>query len=210
LKRLLRELDAEKAPGPAHSFSATHVVRALELISERPIGRTLLSERLLLGEGATRTLLERLKAHGLVKVERKGCTLTSSGLRAWKVVHEALPRKAILNKSGLTVGSFNAAVLVKRGAGKVKSGLEQRDAALMAGAKGATTLVYRRGRLTVPPDYREVAEDFPAVSRKIIDSLVPDEGDAVVVGSAETLEKAEYGGLAAALTLIEDMTIDDC
>jgi hypothetical protein len=204
LKRLLEKLVDGRAPGPAHSFSIVHVVKALELIAEKPIGRNLLSEGLLLGEGTTRTLLERLKAQKLVAVERKGCTLTLKGKGLWKALHEALPRKAVLAESSLTVGSFNVAMLVKQGAKKVKSGLEQRDAALMAGARGATTLVYRRGKLTVPPDYREVAKGFPEVSRMIVDLLLPEENDAIVVGSAETVEKAEYGGLAAALSLIDD------
>ena len=205
MKSLLEKLTREKAPGPAHSFSTVHVVKALELISEKPIGRILLSEKLLLGRGATRTLLERLKTHGLVAVERKGCTLTSRGMREWKALHAALPQKATLSKSALTVGSFNVAVLVKQGAGKVHSGLEQRDAALMAGARGATTLVHRGGELTVPPDHRVVAEDFPEVCREILNSLAPEENDAVVVGSADMPEKAEYGALAAALSLINEI-----
>lgn len=204
MKRLLEDLAGEKAPGPARSFSTVHLVKALELISEKPIGRNLLSEKLFLGEGATRTLVEMLKACGVIDVERQGCILTPKGKKMWKTFHDVIPQKTVLDKSRLTVGSFNVAILVKRGAGKVKSGMEQRDAALMAGAKGATTIVYRGGRLTIPPDHREVAEDFPEVHRKIADSLMPEEDDAIVIGSADTLEKAEYGSLAAALSLIND------
>jgi len=82
--------------------------------------------------------------------------------------------------------------------------MEQRDAALLIGAKGATTLISRKGKLTIPPEYRNIAKDFPKISRKIIDSLNPEENDAIVIGSADTLEKAEYGALAAAWNLLNN------
>jgi hypothetical protein len=105
-----------------------------------------------LGEGAARTLIERLKAQGLIAVDRAGCALTKKGEEAWHALHAVFPRKTAIGRSKLTLGSFNVAILVKEGAGKVRSGMEQRDAALIAGAKGATTLQYSSGRLMVPPD----------------------------------------------------------
>jgi predicted transcriptional regulator len=198
----LEGLTEERAPGPAHSFAAVHVFKALELIRRKLIGRSKLSKELALGEGATRTLIERLKDKGLVTVERAGCTLTEKGEEFWEAFQEAFPRKTILEKSKLTVGLFNVALLVKGGAGKVKSGMEQRDAALMAGAKGATTLICRDSRLIVPPEQRDVAKDFPKIHKALMELLLPGENDAIVIGSADKLEKAEYGSLAAALSLI--------
>ncbi len=126
------------------------------------------------------------------------------GEKLWNTLHTALPRKMMLEKSGLTLGTFNVALLVKEGGSKVKLGMEQRDAALMAGAKGATTLVFTEGKLTVPPGRRDVAKDFPRIYGELVDKLRPEENDAIVVGSADTVERAEYGALAAALTLLND------
>ena len=194
----------ERAPGPAHAFAAVHIFRALELIRKKLIGRSRLSREMALGEGATRTLIERLKEKGFITVERAGCTLTEKGEEFWEAFQDTFPRKAILERSKLTLGPFNVALLVKGGAGKVKSGMEQRDAALIAGAKGATTLICKDGRLTVPPEQRDVAKDFPRVHRALIKLLRPGENDAIIIGSADTLEKAEYGSLAAAISLIND------
>jgi hypothetical protein len=72
------------------------------------------------------------------------------------------------------------------------------------GAKGATTLLFKEGKLTIPPDQRDVAEDFPKIHEELVGSLKPEENDAIVIGSADTLEKAEYGALAAALSLLND------
>jgi hypothetical protein len=108
---------------------------------------------------------------------------------------------------GLTLAAFNVAVLIRGCGSKVKLGMEQRDAALLVGAKEATTLVFKDGKLVVPPDYRNVAEDFPKVYRTLVDSLKPEENDVVIIGSAETLEKAEYGASAAAWSLLDNQDI---
>jgi predicted transcriptional regulator len=202
LKRLLKELAGEKAPGPSPSFSEVHVVKALELIAEKPIGRNRLSKKLNLGEGATRTLIERLKENGLITVNRAGCIFSKKGEKLWNTFHTAFPRKTALEESDLTLAPFNVAILVKGCGDKVKLGMEQRDAALMVGAKGATTLIFRDDKLIVPPERRGVAEDFPKIYKKLVDSLKPQKEDTIVIGSADTLENAEYGALAAALTLL--------
>jgi hypothetical protein len=198
-------LAGEKAPGPTPSFTAVHVIKALELIAGEPIGRNKLSKELALGEGATRTLIERLKDHGLITADRAGCALSKKGEEMWSALHAAFPRKTTIRKSELTLGSFNVAILVKEGASKVTSGMEQRDAALMAGAKGATTLIYSSGRLTVPPEQRDAAEETPEICRALVEQLKPRDSDAVVIGSANTFEKAEYGALAAALSLFDGL-----
>jgi len=207
LKRLLEEFVREKAPGPRPSFSVVHVIKALELIAERPIGRNRLSKELVLGEGATRTLIERLKSYGLITINRVGCVFSKKGEKTWNILHAAFPRKIVLERSGLTLGAFNVAVLVKGCSRKIKLGMEQRDAALLTGAKGATTLIFKDGKLTVPPDYRNVAEDFPKVYRNLVDSMKPEENDVIVVGSADTLEKAGYGALAAAWSLLNNQDV---
>jgi hypothetical protein len=194
----------EKAPGPTPSFAAVHVIKALGLIAREPIGRNKLSKELALGEGATRTLIERLRGHGLITADRAGCALSKKGEKMWRTLHAALPKKTMVGKSKLTIGAFNVAMLVKKGADKVTSGMKQRDAALVAGAKGATTLIYSSGRLTVPPEQHDVLEEAPETCRVLVEQLKPGEDDAVVIGSADTLEKAEYGALAAALSLIDN------
>lgn len=201
---ILNELASEKAPGPKPSFSVVQVVKALELIAEKPIGRNKLSKELVLGEGATRTIIERLKDYDLITVSRAGSMFSEKGEKLWNTLHAIFPRKIVLERSGLTLAAFNIALLVKGRGSKVKFGMKQRDAALLTGAKGATTVILKDGKLTVPPDHRNIAEDFPEIYRKLMDSLEPEENDTIVVGSADTLEKAEYGALAAALSLFNN------
>ena len=178
-----------------------HIVKAIELIAEKPIGRTNLSKELGLGEGATRTLVNRLKDYGLITVDRLGCIFTKKGKKLWNSLHKAFPKKIVLEKSELTLAPYNIAILVKERNNKVKLGMEQRDAALVVGAKGATTLIFKEGSLKFPTENRDVAEDFPRICKKLV-SMQPEENDVIIIGSADTLTKAEYGALAAALSLL--------
>jgi len=203
-KETLEVLMKEKAPGPLHSFQTFHIIKLLELLSNSPVGRGVLSKRLGIGEGATRTLIDRLKNERIIIISKSGCTLTEKGEKLWKKIEKTLPTKIDLERSELTLSDFNVAILVKAKAQKVKLGMEQRDAAFLAGAKGATTLVMKRGKLTMPSEDIDIKTAAPETQSKIKNQLRPEEGDVVVIGSADTHELAEYGAIAAAWTLLDD------
>jgi len=205
LKKLLESLLEEKAPGPYLSFSIFHLIKALELIAkEGPIGRSKLSEELKTGEGAIRTLIERLKDADLITVSKKGCSLTERGEKIWNKMRLILPQKVKLEPNELTLAACNVAIRVRGCGEKVRSGVEQRDAALLAGAKGAITLFFKRDKLVLPTISEDVARDFPTAFDQITKRLPLEEGDVIVIGSADAWDKAEYGALAAAWSLIEN------
>jgi predicted transcriptional regulator len=203
IKKLLEGLLKEKAPGPSPSFSVFHVIKVLELTAkEGPIGRGKLSRELGTGEGATRTLLNRLIDAGLIITSKPGCLLTEKGETIWNDFQSIFPRKVKLEQSELTLARYNIAMLIKGCGDKVKTGIEQRDAAILAGAKGATTLIFKNQMLIQPGISENVARDFPEIFNQITKQLELEENDVVVIGSADTWEKAEYGALAAGWTLI--------
>jgi len=205
MKKLLESLLEERAPGPYLSFSIFHLIKAFELIAkEGPIGRGKLSEELKTGEGAIRTLIERLKDAGLITVSKKGCSLTEKGEKLWNKMQLIFPKKAKIKQNELTLAACNVAIKVKGCSEKVRFGLEQRDAALLAGAKGAITLFFKGDKLVLPTISEDVAKDFPRAFNQITQQLPPEEGDVIVIGSADTWDKAEYGALAAAWSLIEN------
>jgi hypothetical protein len=203
-KKLLESLAKEKAPGPTPSFQVFHIIKTLELIAHLPIGRGALAKKLALGEGTTRTLIERLKDEEIVSISKSGCSLTAKGEEIWKKIKQAFSAKVELEKSELTLSTCNVAVLVKAKSNKIKLGMEQRDAAFMAGAKGATTLVMKKGKLAMPSVDVDKTKESPNAYENIMRSLKPKEGDVIVIGSAETWNKAEYGAIAAAWTLFND------
>jgi hypothetical protein len=82
--------------------------------------------------------------------------------------------------------------------------MEQRDAAVMVGSRGATTILFNKGRLTFPSTNTGLVKDFPKASREINRLLKPDEDDAVIIVSSDNSRKAKHAALAAAWTLFED------
>ncbi len=192
---------AKGARGPAPAFSKFDFVRTLELITRGPIGRASLSKELGLGEGSVRTLMDRLERAGLVRASKKGFFLTKEGEELWNELKSVLS-KAALNGTELSLSKRNVMILIKGRERRVRNGMEQRDAAVKAGAEAAITLVVRGGKLMIPPDFERVKEDYPKAFEKVVGALSPEEGDAIVISCANTIKEAERGALAAAWTLL--------
>jgi len=204
VKEILNSLIKEKAPGPALTFTLLHLIKALELMAEGPIGRGKLAKNLGVGEGTVRTIIKRLKDSNIIEISREGCHLTSFGRKLWEKFKKKIPKKVFLEKNEFSLAQYSVAVLVKGCGSKVRTGMKQRDAAIMVGADGATTLVVKDKKLIIPGVSDNIAKDYPVAYKQIVKLLNPEQNDVVIVGTAKTREKAEYGALAAALTLLED------
>jgi predicted transcriptional regulator len=203
LKHFFEEIACGKAPGPSPTFSVFHLILAIDFIAEKTIGRNKLAGSLGIGGGAVRTIIERLKNAGLIEISKAGCSLTARGLKTWEDFRSVF-KKVEVGKSELVSGKYNFAVLVRDCGAKVKSGMEQRDAAIMSGARSATTMVMRRGRLIIPSVSNDVAKDFPEAAKQVTRLLDAKENDVVVIGSADSPLKARDGTFAAAWTLLNN------
>jgi hypothetical protein len=197
--RIVRGISEKAAPGRPPAYSEAHVLRALVLIGAgKGIGRQQLSKELRLGEGTVRTLVNRMRGRGLLYTSRGGMTLTPEGQKLLTAFGEIF-FAAEFPDTQLTVGSSNYAVLVKGAGRKIRRGVEERDAAIIAGAEGATTLVYDGERLQMPGMEMEI--DSSTVDH-IHKSLRPSKGDVIIIGSANDPFEAEMGAISAALKLL--------
>jgi len=203
IKRFLESLTFNKAPGPSPSFSVFDVIKVLRILAEfGPVGRGKLSENLALGKGATRTLLARLVEARLICTSRSGCSLTDEGRRVWRKIVEVIPCVSEIGWNELTFAKHNVAVQVRNRGEKVGKGIEQRDAAVRAGAKGAVTLIYRDEKLVLPTITGDAAEAYPVAYRQITRLMNLKENDVAIIVCADSLKNAECGALAAAWTII--------
>ena len=191
----------QKAAGPTPSFTELHIAKAIEIIGRKPIGRLGLSERLGLGEGTTRTLIDRLLEARLAKISKRGCELTESGSLILKDLSSKLGAMTRVSRSPITIGPYDFGILVRKAAKKVNSGIEQRDAAVRAGANGAVTFVFRGHRLLMPPVRNRIVESRGA-TEQILEGFRPRENDVVIIAGADTERLAEDGARAAAWTLL--------
>jgi hypothetical protein len=200
---VLKQLAEQKAPGPTASFTELHLAKAIEIIGRERVGRLGLSEKLGLGEGTTRTLIDRLLEARLIKISKRGCELTDRGLSITKHLNSKLGPKMKVSRSPITVGPYDFGILVRNAANKVSSGIEQRDAAVRAGANGAVTLVFKNGQLFMPStDDSKIRQPSDAIEQ-ILGNFRPAEKDLIIIAGADTERLAEDGARAAAWTLLE-------
>ena len=203
IERLDRLLKRPRGPGPLPAFSKLHVLKAIDLVGRMgPLSRASLSRELGIGEGAVRTLLKKLVSADLVRTSRSGCVLTEEGMALWTELNARLAKRSPIARSAISLGAHGFAILVRDGAKKVRLGVEQRDEAVRAGAKGALVLIAEEGRLKMPGVSDDIRADYPDLFEEVAKSLEPEEGDAIVIAYADDPLVAEYGALAAALSLL--------
>jgi predicted transcriptional regulator len=202
-KQFIENIAKQKAPGPSTTFTVSHIFYALELMARKPIGRNKLAMKLEVGEGTIRTIINRLKEAGLITTSKEGCTLTNKGLSVWKKFAEYFPERAEIGKTELTNAEHNYAFLVKNSGHKVKSGIEQRDAAIMAGAKRAVIIVSKEQHLTIDSVSNNLEKEFPAATRQILQTIHPKDNDVIIIVSARIPNKAKQGAFEASWSLLD-------
>ncbi len=186
--------------GPLHRFADYHVFRVLLALQDgRRKGRKHLADSIGIGEGSMRTIVEYLRDRGLIDVKQTGVKMSAKGREF--LIQFPLEVKR-LSTSGISVVSGkNVAVRVRGRSKRITLGIEQRDAAVKAGAAGATTVIVVGGKLIVPPDY-DLDVEQPDQASELRSAFRLGEGDVVVIGTGPTFDRAEDGALAAAFEMI--------
>jgi hypothetical protein len=201
--KALSQVATRYAPSRVLSFDLVHIFKTLQLIKNNGhVGRDLLCRELLLGEGSIKTLVRHLKMHGLVQTSNGGTRLTNKATKICSELVSALPAETSLPACSVALGKFNYAVLLKELGFAIKSGIEQRDAAIKIGGTGATTLLFKDNKFTMPDSssiYDSLRKE-PRIRRLLIEKLKPEEGDVIIIGSADNNEKiAELAAKNAAI-----------
>ena len=201
-KRSVESLAGPKGSGPSTTFSTFHIFRAMELLAIEPMGRNRLAEKLRVGKGAIRTIISHLKDAGLVATSKKGGTLTSKGLNLWKRIVEVFPKRVEIEKTALTTSQYNYAFLVKNKGHRVRSGIDQRDAAIMGGARRALVIVVKNERLIIESISTDLKKDYPEAANNLISDLKPENNDVIIIAGADNPSKAMHGAFAASWALL--------
>src|SRR3989344_5452000 len=115
------------------SYTKAHVLKALMLLSEMPHGRFLLMKKLHLNEASARTLLSKLESKNYSKPSTYGHVLTKKGSLFVKKIRSKIIGPIDVGRSELTMSENNIAYVIRGAASKIKSGIEQRDIAIISG-----------------------------------------------------------------------------
>jgi len=202
LKKLIQEIAGKKASGPSTSFTVFHVFYALELMAQKPLGRNKLAKKLNVGDGTVRTIISRLRNAGLIESSKEGCNLTKKGLEIWEQFEQVFPKRIEIPKSELNGSEFNFAFLVKNSGQKVGSGIDQRVAAIIAGARKALVIVFKDGHLRIESVSNCIEKDYPKAATQIINALTPEDNDVIIVAGSDSALRAKRGAFAASWSLI--------
>jgi hypothetical protein len=198
----LREVLDSDYRGPHAIFTQVHVLKALVAIGKSGnLGRGRLGTLTGLGQGEVRTLIKRLKDNQLIVIETDGCRLSKKGEREYAKISAFLLWSGPVDAASLELGEECWAVVVAGADKAVRYGIEQRDAAIKAGADGAFTSVYKSGRFIVPGEGIDCEKDGPSEPWITVRKAAPHEGDVVVVTGSPRPIDSENGALAAVLTL---------
>ncbi|MGI0058743.1 MAG: DUF4443 domain-containing protein [Nitrosotalea sp.] len=202
---LLSKVAQRHAPSRILSFDLVHVFKTIQMMSDKnKISRSRMMQELGLGEGSVKTLVKHLKMHGLVENSNAGMWLTNKGDSLYTKLHVIIPRETDITKCSVALGKFNHAVLLKNMAYNIKSGIEQRDAAIKAGAVGATTLICKNERLILPGTGEDLMRNDQKIHSLIMEKLSPEQNDVIIIGSSQNKKIAEMAAKSAALYTIED------
>lgn len=192
--RVLQRITGKTAPGRAPDYTPAHLLFALSMLNERRIGRKQLSEELRVGEGIVRTIISRLLDEGLIEVSRPGISLSPDGVGFLDSILSRL-NWCVYPSTDLTVADNNCIVLISGASEEIRYGVEQRDQALIHGAVGATTLVMVDGSWVMPGTNEGVELMLP-------ETMVPEDGDVIIIGSGDDEFTARLGALSAALQVL--------
>jgi hypothetical protein len=198
----LTKIASRYAPCRVLSFDSVHLFKTLQLMNERGhVSRSSLCKELSLGEGVVRTLLRHLKMQGLIQSTNSGTILTEKGMTILSGLVSSIPAETNIPKSSAALGKFNFVVLLKQyGFAAIRSGIEQRDAAIKMGASGATTLLFKDNKFVMPgTNYNSLTKE-PYTAKLLIEKLKPEDGDVIIIGSAvDGIRIAELAAKNAAL-----------
>ena len=183
--------------GPIPKFNDYHLWKALYYLDDKEsIGRKKLSSLLDIGEGSTRTIISLLQNHGIISINKSGIILTSAGMDLKKKTRMDL---APISIKELTIGEYNFAVRIPRLAHQVSFGCEERDAAIEAGATGATTLIFVNGKLIFPGSEYRVD---PTIENEIKNVFNLKNEDVIIIGTGMNIQLAEMGAVVAGLKIM--------
>ena len=199
--KLLEKVSHQYNPSRQLSFGIGHIFKALQLAKlNGHISRDLLRKELSLGDGSIKTLIKHLKTTNMIKTSNAGTILTERGEKLISELLSCIPKETDIQKSSITIGKFNYVVLVKNMADSIKSGIEQRDIAIKAGALGATTLIFNDGKFLIPGTNFNALSNETQIQKKLIESLQAENNDVIIIGSDNKSKKiAEIATKYAAL-----------
>jgi len=182
------------------TFSSPHVFKALQLLSKQKyVSRIMFCNELHMGEGAVRTMILHLKQNDLVDSIRAGTFLTPKGKKFAKKFSDTISAQCTIESCNIAREEYNHAFLVKNHAGIICNGMDQRDFAILYGAKSATTLLFNNHQFVFPNESTDALVDDSKTKEILFEKLMPEENDTIIISSSDDPFVAEISAINSVL-----------
>ena len=198
--RILQDIVSRKGSAKILTFSVPHVFKALQLLyRESFVSRASFCRQLHMGEGAVKTMIAHLKETSMVDSTKSGTFLTNKGKNFIKNLLDVISAESDIRKCQIAQGKFNHALILKKYAFATRTGMEQRDYAILYGAMGATTLLYKEDRFVFPNETVDCLANDKKTRDALLSELHPENGDMIIIASATDPFVAEIAAKNSAL-----------
>lgn len=196
----LQNIVSRKGSSKVLTFSTPHVFKAFQLLyTESYVSRNTFCEQLHIGEGAVKTMIAHLKETGFADSTKSGTFLTIKGKNFAKSLHDVIDSECIIPKCNIARSKFNYGVILRTYSFASKTGMEQRDYAILYGASGATTLQYKENQFVFPKESIDCLSDDTKTRKLLLKNLNPRNGDLIIIASADDPFVAEIAAKNSAL-----------
>ena len=183
--------------GPQPNFHPYDVFRTLQIIATMgPIGRHLLRKEVELTECSVRTILRKLMSHGHIESNPQGQSLSKKG-SAYVASLPYFHKSFFIDAGNLSLGAHDFVIVTKKDPSSLTNAIAQRDEAIKIGGDGATIIVYADGKLSMPPGFMDLEDEYPNDAARLLEVCALDDGDIVVIGSGQTKRFAQLAAMAA-------------
>ncbi len=202
IKKLL-DIVTRKGSSKILSFSIPHVFKALQILEgQKYVSRTVFCNELHIGEGAVRTLISHLKEDGVVDTIKAGTFLTTKGKNFAKKFSDVITKQCTIKSCNIAREKYNHVFLLKNYSKIICNGMDQRDYAIMYGAKSATTLSFENGKFVFPNETDDALNDDIITRDELLEKLKPEEQDIVIIASSEDSFVSEISAINSVLTTL--------
>ncbi len=190
---------SRRGSGMRLSFGIPHVLKALGMLKkDRYVSRATFSRELHLGEGSVKTLIAHLKEFGMADSIKSGTHLTGAGEKLASELFGVINSECTLPESPLLDSPSNHAVLLRNHSGGIRAGVEQRDYAIVYGAKSAVTLLYKNDDFVFPAG-EKIALGAGEKTRDVLIGMSPQEDDVIIIASSDDEFVSEISAKHSAL-----------
>ncbi|MFB6291404.1 MAG: DUF4443 domain-containing protein [Candidatus Bipolaricaulia bacterium] len=163
------------------------------LLKDGPSGRRTLTNKVGASESSVRTVLEHLESEGIVKMDRRGTSLSEMGRLAFGPLLESVLEVKGINPPELSMGEITRAALLAKVDDLSGRAWSLRDLAIREGAKGAVILEIN-AEIKFLHSQESLEEINPEASKLLKDSFPGWENSSlIIVVSGDTSEAVEQG-----------------